>query len=901
MSVKIYKFGQGVSDGDSSMKTVIGGKGANLCQMSKDGINVPPGFVIPTSECLNYYSNGNILNNNLKSIIKDGVKFIENSTSKVFDFSNKNDDSIPLLVSVRSGAPVSMPGMMDTILNLGLNDRTVQILSKKTNNKRFAMDSYRRFIQMYSSVVLDIDHHNFEEVIDNKKLSLGIKNDSDFSAEDFEFLVSEYKNIVKLSTGSEFPQDVWTQIYGAVEAVFKSWNNDRAKYYRKLNSISDSLGTAVTIQSMVFGNLGDTSATGVAFTRNPSNGQKYLYGEFLVNAQGEDVVAGIRTPNPINTESSDGDLSAKTMLDIMPEVYKEFVKITNLLETSYRDMQDIEFTIEQGKLYILQTRSGKRTARAAVKIAVDMINEGLISKREAVMRISPNSLNSLLHNSIDPQSPKQVLDKGLPASPGAASGVVAFSPEHVKELYSQGVKSILVRLETSPEDIEGMNLSAGILTARGGMTSHAAVVARGMGKTCVTGARSIDVDYKKLQFITKDGIIVKQGDRITIDGTNGYIYLGEVKTIAPEFFDEFKTILSICDEINKTKVRTNAETPADCKTAVSFGAQGIGLCRTEHMFFEKTRILYVRQMILAQDNAQREIALNKLLPYQKNDFIEIFEIMNGLPVNIRLLDPPLHEFLPQKQEDINDLAKELAISPAIVKARVDALHEQNPMLGHRGCRLAVTYPQIYAMQARAIFEAACDVMKKTSSSSKIEPQIEIMIPFIVDNKELLSLKNLINDVYNQVCIANQGFKVSYTVGTMIETPRAAILADKIAQTADYFSFGTNDLTQTTMALSRDDSASFIKDYIEKNIFEYDPFEILDQEGVGELIKIAAQKGRSIKPSIKLGICGEHGGEPESVKFFCGLGFDYVSCSPYRVPIAKVAAAQAWIEISSKKQ
>jgi len=895
MSCKIYKFGGSfgkiIADGDSSMKAVLGGKGANLAQMCKDGINVPPGFTIPTSECLNYYTNGQKLIKQLCDISLEGVKFIEEQSGKKFG-ATAADGKLPLLVSVRSGAPVSMPGMMDTILNLGFNDQTVQILAQKTNNKRFAMDSYRRFIQMYSSVVLEINHHYFESIIDDRKLSLAIKNDSEFSAEDFEGLVVDYKEIVKSKTGRDFPSNVTEQLFGAIEAVFKSWHNDRAIYYRKLNGISDSLGTAVTVQSMVFGNLGETSATGVAFTRNPSNGQKYLYGEFLVKAQGEDVVAGIRTPNTINSESAEGDKDAKTMKDLMPQVYAEFVAITHKLEQSYKDMQDIEFTIEDGKLYILQTRSGKRTARAAVKIAVDMVGEGLISKNEAIMRINANSLNALLHNSIDPNSPKNLLDKGLPASPGAASGVVAFSQVLVKDLHSKGIKSILVRLETSPEDIEGMNLSAGILTARGGMTSHAAVVARGMGKTCVTGAKGISIDYKKLQFTTKDGTIVKQGDKITIDGGNGCVYLGEVKTIEPEFFEEFKTILKWCDEVKKTAVRTNAETAADCKTAISFGAEGIGLCRTEHMFFEKSRILHVRQMILAQNNEERAVALEKLLPYQQSDFVQIFEIMAGLPVNIRLLDPPLHEFLPQKHEEMEELAKSLGVETALIESRTNALHEQNPMLGHRGCRLGITYPQIYAMQARAIFQAGYEVLAKTGKA----PIIEIMIPFIITHQELENLRALIESTFAN--IDANGKKLEYIIGTMIETPRAALLAAKIANSADYFSFGTNDLTQTTMALSRDDSASFVKDYIEQNIFASDPFEILDQEGVGELIKIAAQRGRVTKSNLKLGICGEHGGEPESVKFCCALGFNYVSCSPYRIPIARVASAQAQIALQA---
>ena len=887
---KIYRFSLETSDGDASMKPLLGGKGANLAQMCKDGFPVPPGFTVPTNECQNYYSNGKKMSDALVAKLKEGVKFIEDKTGKGFG-SNSN----PLLVSVRSGAAISMPGMMDTILNLGLNDESVKGLEKITSNKRFAMDSYRRFIQMYSNVVCDIDHSLFDEIIEHKKHIKSVINDSDLSADDITDVVSEFKSIFKAKMGKNFPQDVYEQLLGAAEAVFRSWNSDRAIYYRSINGIPDAIGTAVNIQSMVFGNLNDLSATGVAFTRNPSNGQNYLYGEFLINAQGEDVVAGIRTPSPINAESViEEESKNKTMQIVMPEVYNQFLALSKKLELIYKDMQDIEFTIENGKLYILQTRSGKRTAKAAVKIAVDMVNEGLISKEVALLRVDANSLNSLLHKSINPKAKKTLIDKGLPASPGAAFGVVALSQDKVKDYHSKGISVILVRNETSPEDIEGMNLSAGVLTARGGMTSHAAVVARGMGKTCVSGASGLNINYKAGNFTSKNGITVKEGDEITIDGTSGEIFLGSVETIDPELFVEFKTLLDWADEFNNTKVRTNAETTLDAKVAADFGAKGIGLCRTEHMFFEKNRIFNFRKMILSTSKEEREKALESILPYQQKDFTEIFEVMSGLPVNIRLLDPPLHEFLPQKTEEMQELAKELNISLAKVEERVSSLHEQNPMLGHRGCRLGITYPEIYAMQARAIFEAACD-----SVQAGFKPVTEVMIPLTIDETELEKLINLVKQTASAV-IAKRGINIDYQVGTMIETPRAALIADGIAKVADYFSYGTNDLTQTTLALSRDDSGTFIPDYISTGIFENDPFQVLDTKGVGKLINLSAELARGVKQKIKLGICGEHGGEAKSIAFCVNLGFDYVSCSPYRVPVARLAVAQAQIKKQTAK-
>ncbi len=887
---KIYRFSLETSDGDASMKPLLGGKGANLAQMCKDGFPVPPGFTVPTNECQNYYSNGKKMSDALVVKLKEGVKFIEDKTGKGFG-SNSN----PLLVSVRSGAAISMPGMMDTILNLGLNDESVKGLEKITSNKRFAMDSYRRFIQMYSNVVCDIDHSLFDEIIEHKKHIKSVINDSDLSADDITDVVSEFKSIFKAKMGKNFPQDVYEQLLGAAEAVFRSWNSDRAIYYRSINGIPDAIGTAVNIQSMVFGNLNDLSATGVAFTRNPSNGQNYLYGEFLINAQGEDVVAGIRTPSPINAESViEEESKNKTMQIVMPEVYNQFLALSKKLELIYKDMQDIEFTIENGKLYILQTRSGKRTAKAAVKIAVDMVNEGLISKEVALLRVDANSLNSLLHKSINPKAKKTLIDKGLPASPGAAFGVVALSQDKVKDYHSKGISVILVRNETSPEDIEGMNLSAGVLTARGGMTSHAAVVARGMGKTCVSGASGLNINYKAGNFTSKNGITVKEGDEITIDGTSGEIFLGSVETINPELFVEFKTLLDWADEFNNTKVRTNAETTLDAKVAADFGAKGIGLCRTEHMFFEKNRIFNFRKMILSTSKEEREKALESILPYQQKDFTEIFEVMSGLPVNIRLLDPPLHEFLPQKTEEMQELAKELNISLTKVEERVSSLHEQNPMLGHRGCRLGITYPEIYAMQARAIFEAACD-----SVQAGFKPVTEVMIPLTIDETELEKLINLVKQTASAV-IAKRGINIDYQVGTMIETPRAALIADGIAKVADYFSYGTNDLTQTTLALSRDDSGTFIPDYISTGIFENDPFQVLDTKGVGKLINLSAELARGVKQKIKLGICGEHGGEAKSIAFCVNLGFDYVSCSPYRVPVARLAVAQAQIKKQTAK-
>jgi pyruvate,orthophosphate dikinase len=878
----VYTFGLKQAEGDSSMKGILGGKGANLAGMCKIGLPVPPGFTICTHECLEFYKNNKSISKTLIEGIFDGVKFIEDGIGKKF-----GDVQNPLLVSVRSGAPVSMPGMMDTILNLGLNDETVEGLAKQSNNRRFAYDSYRRFIQMYANVVLGIDHHHFEEILESFKEENGLVNDADLGAELLENLVIEYKKTVKKCTNKDFPQDVKTQLIEAISAVFESWMNERAVYYRKINRISADLGTAVNIQSMVFGNLGESSGTGVAFTRDPSTGLNKLYGEYLLNAQGEDVVAGIRTPGPINKEgAAQNDSGLPSLEEVLPEVYEEFVKIAKILEENYKDMQDIEFTIENKKLFILQTRNGKRTAKAAIKIAVDMVNEGKIDKKTAILRVDAKSLDVLLHRTIDPKFKKNVIDKGLPASPGSASGVIVFSVPKVEEFNAKGIDTILVRIETDAKDIQGMFNSKGILTSRGGMTSHAAVVARGMGKPCVTSARNLVIDYKNSQIKIHDKVL-KEGDLITIDGSTGEVFEGEIPTMEPAFFEEFKILMGWADELRTTKVRTNAETPMDAKVAVKFGCEGIGLCRTEHMFFDENRISSVREMILANNPDDRKKAINKLLPFQENDFFELFEIMDGLPVNIRLLDPPLHEFLPQKSEEISELANLLGVSIAKIEERIKELHEQNPMLGHRGCRLGITYPEIYEMQIRAIFNAGFKILEKTGKS----PLIEIMIPLIISKEEL----DFFADMAKQI---NAEKNLPYTLGTMIEVPRAALLAGEIAKTAEYFSFGTNDLTQTTLGLSRDDAGSFLWDYEAKKILKNDPFQVLDREGVGALMKMAVEAGKATRPNIKLGICGEHGGEPESIHFCVQLGLSYVSCSPYRIPIARLAAAQA--EILLKK-
>ena len=878
----VYSFGDGKSEGDASMKNLLGGKGANLAEMSKMGLPVPPGLTITTEFCDFYYKNGKKFPAELRQQVEAALKQIEEKIGAKF-----GDEENPLLFSVRSGARASMPGMMDTVLNLGLNDKTVLGLAQKSNNRRFAFDSYRRFIQMYSDVVLGVDHYNFEVILDEKKHEFGASADTDLSCENLEEIVDLFKAKVKEELGREFPQDVNEQLWGSVEAVFASWMNDRAIIYRDLNNIPAEWGTAVNVQSMVFGNMGDTSATGVAFTRNPSTGTKELYGEYLINAQGEDVVAGIRTPQSITISGKEQlDSSLPSMEETMPDVFAELVNIYKKLELHYRDMQDIEFTVQNKKLWMLQTRNGKRTAQAAVKIAVDMVEEKLIDKKEALKRIDPASLDQLLHPTLDPKAKVQIISKGLPASPGAASGIVVFSSAEAERKSENGDKVILVRVETSPEDIKGMHVSQGILTARGGMTSHAAVVARGMGTPCVSGASNLHVDNSG-QFFTAGGVKVKEGEVITINGSTGDVILGSVPTLKPNLSSDFQTIMKWADEVRVLKVRTNAETPLDCQTARDFGAEGIGLCRTEHMFFSEDRIVAVREMILAEELEGRKKALAKLLPMQRKDFVEIFKIMAALPVTIRLLDPPLHEFLPHKDSEIAEVAKAVGVDVNYVKHRTHQLQEQNPMLGHRGCRLGISYPEIYEMQARAIFEAASIVKKETNQ----EVLLEIMVPLVATRKELQILKDLIVTTEKSV-EKEQGVKLNYMVGTMIELPRAALMADQIAKDAEFFSFGTNDLTQTTFGLSRDDSASFLGHYQKAGILEKDPFAELDQEGVGQLIKIAAEKGKSTRPNIKLGICGEHGGNPASIEFCHKTGLDYVSCSPYRVPIARLAAARA---------
>ncbi len=865
-------------------KNILGGKGFNLAEMGKKGFPVPSGFTISTEVCDIFYRNNKKLNNNILSQIKKELKNIERDIGK--KFGNLKD---PLLLSVRSGARVSMPGMMDTILNLGLNDKTVEALAKQTKNKRFAKDSYRRFIQMYSSVVLKIDSYKFEDLIENYKLTKGVLLDTDLSSEDWDALISDFKDLVKNETKIDFPQDVNKQLIGAICAVFISWESKRAKTYRKINQIPSNWGTAVNVQSMVFGNMGEDCATGVVFTRNPSNGKNEIYGEYLINAQGEDVVAGTRTPQYITLKSKlQSKSKQKSLEEKMPKVFKELKKNLRLLERHYKDMQDVEFTVENKKLWILQTRSGKRTAKSAIKIAVDMVKEKLISRQEALLRIEPGSLDNLLHPSIDEKSNIKVIANGLPASPGAASGKVVFTSEEAERLNSMMQDTILVRIETSPEDINGMHAAKGILTSRGGMTSHAAVVARGMGRPCVSGSSEIEIDYKNKNFKVKDQTI-KEGELISIDGTTGRVILGEVDTVKPEISGDFLKIMNWSDKYRKLKIRTNSETPLDTKTARDFGAEGIGLCRTEHMFFDEDRILSVREMILSKSKEDRDKALSKLLPFQKNDFIKIFKIMKGLPVTVRLLDPPLHEFLPKNKDEIMHVASALNLTFNDVEQRMLELHEQNPMLGHRGCRLAISFPEIYEMQCKAIFEALIECKKKKIKS--ILP--EIMIPLVSTEAEIKIMKNLVIRVAKDVEKKTK-IKLSFLVGTMIELPRAALKAKDIAKHAEFFSFGTNDLTQTTFGISRDDSGKFLNDYIENKIFDIDPFISID-EGVGNLIEIASEKGRKQNKKIKLGICGEHGGDPKSINFCSKTGLDYVSCSPYRVPVAKLAAAQAEIK------
>ena len=877
MTQWVYSFGGGSAQGDASMKNLLGGKGANLAEMCSLGLPVPPGFTITTEACVHYYANGQTYPDGLVAEVAAGLKGVEKVTGKSF-----GDAKNPLLVSVRSGARASMPGMMDTVLNLGLNDGTVEGLAA-LSDRRFALDSYRRFIQMYSNVVLDIDHHLFEEILDEHKERLDASVDTDLSADDWQGVVADYKALVMRTLGKPFPQDPNDQLWGAVAAVFASWMNDRAKFYRRMHDIPESWGTAVNVQSMVFGNMGETSATGVAFTRNPSTGEARLYGEFLINAQGEDVVAGIRTPQAL-TRAAREEMGEKrpSMEEAMPAVFAEFQATVDRLERHYRDMQDIEFTVEQGRLYMLQTRGGKRTAKAALKIAVDLAAEGLITHNEAVMRIDPASLDQLLHPTIDPHAQRDVIAKGLPASPGAATGIIVFDADEAERRGTAGEAVILVREETSPEDIHGMHAARAILTARGGMTSHAAVVARGMGRPCVSGASDVRIDEAAGQFTVR-GRTFKVGETITIDGSKGEVLAGSVAMIEPELSGDFAQLMTWADAARRLKVRANAETPLDAKTARQFGAEGIGLCRTEHMFFDATRIAAVREMILADNEQGRRAALAKIKPFQKADFLKLFEIMAGLPVTIRLLDPPLHEFLPHTEEDVAAVAEATGLDPKKLLQRAKDLRESNPMLGHRGCRLGVSYPEIYDMQVSAIIEAACEM--------EIAPELEIMHPLVGKGEEMKYLREL-TDRAAKAAMDAAGRTVAYKVGAMIELPRAAIRAGDLAETAEFFSFGTNDLTQTTFGISRDDSGRFLNAYVEKGIYEKDPFVSLDQEGVGDLIRIATERGRAVRPDVKLGICGEHGGDPASIAFCEAAGLDYVSCSPYRVPIARLAAAQA---------
>ncbi|MFL5168390.1 MAG: pyruvate, phosphate dikinase [Microvirga sp.] len=881
MAKWVYTFGGGKAEGESAMRELLGGKGANLAEMANLGLPVPPGFTITTEVCTYYYDHGRTYPPELKEEVARALAHVGKIAGKTF-----GDAGNPLLVSVRSGARASMPGMMDTVLNLGLNDETVEAVAASSDS-RFAYDSYRRFITMYSNVVLGIGHHHFEDALEEYKERKGHTLDTDLSAEDWKTLIRRYHAIFEKELGHPFPQDPHEQLWGAVGAVFGSWMNARAKKYRELHAIPASWGTAVNVQSMVFGNRGETSATGVAFTRNPSTGEKELYGEFLINAQGEDVVAGIRTPQDITEKARLAAKSTKPSMErAMPQAYRELVRIYGILERHYRDMQDMEFTVEAGKLWMLQTRNGKRTGKAALRIAVDLASEGLITQAEAVGRVDPAALDQLLHPTIDPKAERKIIATGLPASPGAASGAIVFSSDEAESAKKNGRKVILVRVETSPEDIHGMHAAEGILTTRGGMTSHAAVVARGMGKPCVSGAGSLRVDYAA-QTMSVAGVTLKQGDIITIDGSAGQVLQGEVAMLEPELSGEFATLMGWADKTRKLKVRANADTPLDARTARNFGAEGIGLCRTEHMFFEGDRILAVREMILADDETGRRAALAKLLPMQRHDFAELFTIMSGLPVTIRLLDPPLHEFLPHTEAEIAEVATAMATSPDKLKRRAAELHEFNPMLGFRGCRLAIAYPEIAEMQARAIFEAAVEAQKTTGAA--VVP--EIMVPLVVTRAEFDLVKERI-DAMAAAVASETGTRVSYQTGTMIELPRACLVAHEIAETAEFFSFGTNDLTQTALGISRDDAATFLGTYTQKGILASDPFVTIDQDGVGELVRIGVERGRRTRPDIKLGICGEHGGDPASVRFCSEVGLDYVSCSPYRVPIARLAAAQA---------
>jgi len=880
----VYSFGGGKADGRADMRNLLGGKGAGLAEMCNLGLPVPPGFTITTGVCTYYYANDKKYPSSLKGDVERALAGVEKIVGCTF-----GDAKNPLLVSVRSGARASMPGMMDTILNLGLNKDTVEGLAKKAGDARFAYDSYRRFIQMYSSVVLGISMHKFEDVMDDVKRARGYRQDTDMKADDWKEVIESYLKVVQQEMDKPFPQDVHEQLWGAIGAVFGSWMNQRAITYRKLNDIPADWGTAVNVQAMVFGNMGDDCCTGVAFTRNPSTGENAFYGEYLVNAQGEDVVAGIRTPQHLTIKGkAENGSKLPAMEEVMGDVFKQLNDVRLKLEKHYRDMQDIEFTVQQGKLYMLQTRTGKRTGPAALKIAVDMVKEKLITKEEAIKRLDPAALDQLLHPMLDPKAKRQVIGKGLPASPGAASGEVVFSADEAEALAGKGHKVILCRIETSPEDIHGMHAAQGILTSRGGMTSHAAVVARGMGRACVAGAGELIIDYKNKQMSTR-GVLVNAGDVITIDGSAGEVMLGQVPTIQPELSGDFATVMEWADSMRRLKVRTNAETPLDTRAGRKFGAEGIGLCRTEHMFFDAERIIAVREMIVAEDEAGRCAALAKLEPMQRKDFIEIFSIMEGLPVTVRLLDPPLHEFLPKSEAEMKAVGAAAGTTVDRVEKRALQLHESNPMLGHRGCRLGITYPEIYEMQANAIFGAVAELTKK---GKKVLP--EVMIPLVSLRKEFDVLKAMVARVADEV-MAKTGVTFKYLVGTMIELPRAALQAGEIAKEAEFFSFGTNDLTQPTFGLSRDDSGNFLPDYIGRGVLEHDPFVTIDQDGVGELVKIACERGRKTRGDLKLGICGEHGGDPVSVKFCHRAGLDYVSCSPYRVPIARLAAAQAAVE------
>jgi pyruvate,orthophosphate dikinase len=888
MTKWVYSFGGGNAEGQAGMKNLLGGKGANLAEMSNLGLPVPPGFTITTEVCTHYYANAESYPAELKKAVEEAVARIGTAVG-----AKLGDPAKPLLVSVRSGARVSMPGMMDTVLNLGLNPETTEGLAKITGDARFAYDSYRRFVQMYSDVVLGVEHALFEEILDSEKEDKGIELDTELDAEDLKRIAGKFKERVKKELGQPFPDDVSEQLWGAIGAVFGSWRSHRAHTYRRLHNIPEDWGTAVTVQAMVFGNRGDTSATGVAFTRDPSTGENILYGEFLINAQGEDVVAGIRTPQPISKSVRERQGGKRlSMEEAMPGPHGELKRIAEKLEAHYRDMQDVEFTVQEGKLFMLQTRSGKRTAEAALKIAVDMEREGVIDKRQAIARVEPAALDQLLHPTLDPNAPKEQIAIGLAASPGAATGEVVFSADEAEKLAADGRDVILVRAETSPEDIHGMHAARGILTARGGMTSHAAVVARGMGRPCVSGAGMLKIDAAKGMMMAGPHAIAR-GDVITIDGASGQVFKGKVPTRQPELTGDFGTLMGWADEIRTLKVRTNADTPEDARVARKFGAEGIGLCRTEHMFFEEGRIVAVRQMILADAEADRKKALAKLLPMQRSDFEAIFKVMEGLPVTIRLLDPPLHEFLPQEDEEIAEVARAAGGDPAKLRQRAIALHESNPMLGHRGCRLGITFPEIYEMQARAIFEAALNV----EAAGGKPVQLEIMIPLVGFKSELDFLKARIEKVAEDVR-KERGKCPKYLIGTMIELPRAALRASEIAETAEFFSFGTNDLTQTTLGVSRDDAGTFLTEYLAKNLIARDPFVSIDVDGVGELVKIAAERGRKTRKLLKLGICGEHGGDPDSIRFCHAAGLDYVSCSPFRVPVARLAAAQSALTISA---